>query len=460
LHDDIALNHEVVCMKHSRFGLVFLLSCSGLLACNGDPTSDIRDSGASRVLADPTVVFLDKGETGSVVLEQVDAQGNQLPTTFTVTSETGLATVDRDTTFLETTNGGNLNTRERYNVTGVDYVESALSVTASNGDTLTIPVHVVPKTTIAATFSNATPALGEVVTVTAPTGISFSPNSTVGFGPNAPAGADVVVSPDGSSISFVPPPNLTAAPAQITNVVSVGSPDLTFTTPTATGITTPEVVNIPGTLSTLAPAGGQPVTVTLAGATTNPAGVTVLIGALAAPITGTTSTTVTFLAPPGAIGPVTLGGVLLDAAPQFSLTLVTPDTLTAGTTVPSQGGTGAVGTAPTISVPTTFFDSGTFDYAAPLFGTTFPARLYKFTIPADGDYDVTLDWASGEDLGVYYFEADGSTEAGTPADDNGAGGHPEGSTSTFAPGTYLMAIVNFSATDPAFFSIQFAPHEE
>jgi hypothetical protein len=446
-------------MKHSRFGLVFFLSSGSLLACNGDPTASIRDDNPPKILADPQVVFIDKGAVGTVILQLVDAQGNQLPATFDVTSQSGLATVTRDTTFLETTNGSNLNTRERFVITGVDYVQTGLSV-SGGGDTLTIPVHVVPKTTIAATFSNATPALGEVVTLTAPAGISFSPNSTVGFGANAPAGADVVVAPDGSTISFVPPPNLTNAAATITNVVSVGSPDLRFTNPTATGITTPEVVNIPGTLSTLTPPGGQPVTITLVGATTNPAGVTVLIGTASAPVTATTSTTVTFLAPPGATGPVTLAGVLLDPAPQFSLTLVTPDTLTAGTSVPSQGGTGAPGTAPTISVPTTFFDSGTFDYDAPLFGTTFPARLYKFTIATDGDYDITLDWPSGEDLGVYFFEADGTTEAGSSADAGGGGAHPETSTSTFTAGTYFAAVVNFNATDPPYFSIQLAPAAE
>jgi hypothetical protein len=69
---------------------------------------------------------------------------------------------------------------------------------------------------------------------------------------------------------------------------------------------------------------------------------------------------------------------------------------------------------------------------------------------------VTLNWASGDDLGVYWFAADGVTEpAGlNPADAGGGGATPESSTSTFAPGSYRLAVVNFGPGDPTFFSIR------
>jgi hypothetical protein len=125
-------------------------------------------------------------------------------------------------------------------------------------------------------------------------------------------------------------------------------------------------------------------------------------------------------------------------------------------------GTGAPGTAPELTVAppgetSTLFDGGTFDYAAPIFGGAFgdfPSRLYRLTVPADGDFTVSQDWGSAEDLGVYYFLPDGTTETGSAADGGGGGAHPEASTSAFTAGTYLMAVVNFNATNPPFFSIQ------
>jgi hypothetical protein len=431
-------------MKHSRFGLVFVLSCGGLLACNGDPTSDIRDNGASRILADPTVLFLDKGATGNVDLQQVDAQGNQLPTNFTVTSASSLAPVVQDTTFLETTNQTNLNTKERFVVTGGDYVETSLSVTSATGDTLTIPVHVVPKTTIAASFSNDAPALGETVTITAPAGITFSPNSTVDFGEAALDPAEVVVAADGSSISFVPPPNLAGAPATITHVTSVGAPGLEFTNATATGLTTPEVVNLPGTLSTLAPAVNQPVTITFTGAASvfqaDTTIVPVTIGAAEAPVLTRTATTLSFLPPPGTVGPVTVSGVVLGSLPQFELTLTSADTITVPATVPTVAGTAAAGSAPTIGTITELGEGGAIFDAAD-FGAS-ADHFYKVVINTDGDYAFSLNWTTGSDIDMFICPAPGAI-SGSCNFAAATGNKPEATVATLTAGTYWVVAEDF-----------------
>jgi hypothetical protein len=443
-------------MKHSRFGLILLLSAAGVWACNADPTDSFRETG-TKIIANPTIIYLDKGQSTFLTLQLVDEQGNQLVTAFDATPDNANVAVVRDTAFLHTNSGSNLKTSERFAVTGVDYVQTAIHVQAGS-DTLTVPVSVVPKTTIAATFSNLTPALGETVTITAPPGISFSPTSTVSFGP-APVlpPADVVVSADGSSISFVPPPNLTEAPATITDVISVGSPDLTFTNTTADGITTAVVTEIPGTLSTLTPGGGQAVTVTFNAASAADGATVDVGGTLAIALDRPTASTFRFLAPPGAVGLVTINGVLLDAAPQFSLSLTNADTMTVDSAVTPLTGTTSTATAPdaltqpALGESTGFFDAGAFTGADITGDGGIAAKYYKFTVTESASYHFITNWATSADLdAIVCFDAacsDGAF-AGTGVD------QPEDGSLVLDPGTYYVAVVLFAGTAPANFSVQ------
>lgn len=348
-------------MTRSKCGLLLLLA-AGLGACGGDPTESFKEEG-QKIVADPAVVFVNQGASVFVVTQLQDNQGNQLATDFDATPLSGGVAVERDTTFLQTTNGQTLKTRERFLVSGV--APGATAVEIAGGSLKdTVPVNVIP-TSVAATFSNPTPAANEAVTITLPAGYTFSADASVET--DVAAGFVTGISEDGTSI--------------------------------------------------------------------------------------------TALLPPGSSGPVTLGGVNAAFLPGLSLTAPSIDPVTVAAVTP-QAGTGSTSTAPTLTVAppggtTTFYDGGTYDYGAPLFDTSIPARLYKFTVPADGDFTVTIDWTSPEDLGVYYFEADGSTETGSAADAGGGGAHPESSTSTFTAGTYFMAVVNFSGTNPPFYSIQF-----
>jgi hypothetical protein len=447
-------------MKHSRFGLILLLSSGGLLSCNGDPTSSIRDNGPNQIIADPKVIYLDKGETTFLTLQLVDQQGGTLPATFEAVSQNANATVELDTTFLATTNGSHLETGQRFSISGIDYVETSIKVT-SGSDTLTVPVSVVPKTTIAATFSDTVPVLGETVTVTAPAGITFSPTSTVTFAAPALPPAEVAVAPDGLSISFVPPPNLTAAPATITDVVSVGSPNLTFTNATATGITTPVVVDLPATIApSFTPAANQAVTVTLNAATSLPPSDTTLasvaVGTFPGIVLSRTPTTISFLPTPDAVGPVTVAGVFLDALPQFELTLSTPDTMTVGpvTTIANTGSTGTAPlqfTAPALGNAAAFFDTGVFTGADITGDGGLGAQYYKFTVSTAGDYHFITNWAGGADIDAIVCN-DAACSTITFA---GSGiTQPEDGVVTLAPGTYYFAVVLFAGTAPASFSMQ------
>jgi hypothetical protein len=219
-------------MKHSRFGLVLLLSCGGLLACNGDPTASIRDDNPPEIVADPSVLFLNQGETKTVTVQLVDAQGNQLPADFEATPGGSQVTVTQDTTFLQTTNGTNLNTKERFVVASGDAGQTTITVTGG-GATLDIPVSVVP-TGVAATFSNASPAINEGVTITLPAGYKFGPNAAV----TSDLGDGFITSfaADSTSIVAVIPPG-TNGPLTLNGVNASFLPGLDLSLPTADVVT-------------------------------------------------------------------------------------------------------------------------------------------------------------------------------------------------------------------------------
>jgi hypothetical protein len=213
------------------------------------------------------------------------------------------------------------------------------------------------------------------------------------------------------------------------------------------------------TLSNPAPAANEGLVITLPagykfgeGAGANIAGAAGFVTAVAPD-----SSSITVLLPPGATGTVTVDGVGVDFVPGVLFSLPTTETVTVGAVVPLAG-TDAPGTAPALTVPavgaTSFlYDGGTYDYPAPILGGAFgnfPARLYNFTLADSTTLTYTLDWPSAEDLGIYLFLANGTTE--TPGAADGVS-KPESATTTFGPGSYRLAVVNFNATNPPYFSL-------
>jgi hypothetical protein len=345
----------------------------------------------------------------------------------------------------------------------VDYDET-LDFTITSTGTVTSP----PLTDLTgAVISNPTPALGEVVTLTLPAGIEVLGDSVLadsGFvveGATNPA--DITVTPDGRTLTFVPAPNSDSI-ITLRGVVPTALPQFPQILSTPFKVTTPSIDSIAVVFSDVAPDILEEITVTAPAGFTFDTTVQFLFGGLPAIIGSLApdgkSATITPL--PGATGVASITGVIVDAAPQFLLTLPSTTAITVPPVVPLEG-TETPETAPTIAFPgagssTTINDAGTFDYAAPIFGGAFglfPARLYKLVVPAPASVTVTVSWPTGQDLGVYYFAADGVTEPaeGNFADDGGAGFTPESSTSSLLAGTYLLAVVNFGTGDPPVFSL-------
>lgn len=216
-------------MKRSMCGLVLFAAAAGLWACNGDPTGNFRTG--ETVVADPSTVFVDQGASKFVTVEVVDSQGNQLSGNFAAQNVGAGITVEKDTTFLQTSTGTPISTSARFVVTGLTPTSTSFDV-VSGGASLTVPVKVVP-TSFAATFSNAAPALNEPVTITLPAGFKFDATAAgeTDRGPllvqsfSVDSTAIVVLVPPGSvgpvtlsgvQVGFLPGVSLTGIPTDAT----------------------------------------------------------------------------------------------------------------------------------------------------------------------------------------------------------------------------------------------------
>jgi hypothetical protein len=218
-------------MKRSMCGLVVLAAATVLWSCNGDPTENLIREG-ERITADPTSVFVNHGGSEFVVVGMVDNQGNQLTVDFTPQNVGPGITVERDTTFLQTTIGTTLETRQRFIVTGVTPTATSFEL-VSGGQTITIPVKVTPIGTTV-TLSNAAPAMNEPLTVTLPEGFKFgtAPGVTVG----ADVGITTAVAPDSTSVTVILPPGTTGT-VTVDSVQAAHIPGVNLALPTEQTVT-------------------------------------------------------------------------------------------------------------------------------------------------------------------------------------------------------------------------------
>jgi hypothetical protein len=526
------------------FGAVGALSAVSGCA-SGDPTDN--EGTPTEIVATPEVVFVDQGETEAVVVTVVDEDGQALEADFAITNVGAGITVTPDPDFLPVTGGNPLRRQARFFVQGdaltaatfrvealgltkdvqVTSVPASLAVTFSNltpalGDTITITapagtffsqtsvvsfgvqdlvitaraadgssITFIPAPTIhgpitvtevnvtsnpnltftlattetlitdsvvnvAATFSNATPALGETVTLTLPAGFKVIPLEAAGLtiANAALPPRDVVVAADSGSISFVPAPNSDSV-AVIPGVIPARLPMYPQTLPTTTKVTTPAVTVLPSNLSSATPAVNVPVVLTSTdGDFTFVAPVAIGVGAdVTSIVTGTTASTVTFLPPPGSTGVVSADPV--DVA-GFGLALPSSaGSITTSSTVPSLPGTGSTATAPPLAIPalggtTGLYDAGTFTGDA--LGTGAPVdQIYRLNIATAGDYTITVNWNSDADVDLALC---GDAACSAPDFTAATGDHPESTTYSLTAGTHYLVVDLFAGTMPGWVSIQ------
>jgi hypothetical protein len=216
-------------------------------------------------------------------------------------------------------------------------------------------------------------------------------------------------------------------------------------------------LSLPAAFSSAAPNVNDEVTVTAPGfkflpaATVTFGGVPMLITAIAAD-----SSSVSFRAGLPGAGTVTIGSTVLATLTGTPLTLESATGIVAGPAVTSLTGTDAIATAPVAfligaaGTTATLTDGGVFNDVADCNNSPggFPCRIYKFDVPADGDYVITGTWNSLTDIGLYFTD---NAQVGAGSEDglgNGAGGQPETGTLTWTAGTHYLFLTSYSLGYP------------
>jgi hypothetical protein len=217
-------------MKRLLCGSVVLAASLVLLSCKGDPTSDGRGE-PTRILAEPTSLFIDQSSDAAVTVTLMDDQGDPLAGAFELAATGTGITVVRNEEYLGTTVGPPLVSQAQFIVTAGD-TPLPSSFTLTTGElSIDIPVVVTPTVVATSVFSNATPAQNEAITVTAE-GYSFLPTASAVIGGDSA----IIVGNDGASLTFIPSPGGTG-PAQLGDITIDFLPTAPLSIPTATEIT-------------------------------------------------------------------------------------------------------------------------------------------------------------------------------------------------------------------------------
>jgi len=307
-------------------------------------------------------------------------------------------------------------------------------------------------------FSNTTPAIGETITVTLPSGLEFTTETEVTFDSAGPE-PRFTIAPSNTSMTLEAGPN-TVGPTTFTNIVNPANPTFTFDLKSADTLVSEVVDTFQATVDDATPAVGQAVVISGANSSYRfaPDAEFSIDGRPALDVTvAADSASATVLFEPGATGTVSVTGGVVSG---FALAdLPTSVTLTSAA-LTLQTGTDAFATAPSFNAPATgvttaFWDGAPFAHATP-FGDG--DRLYKLVVPANQTVKFELPYITdGSDLGVYFYDASFApiTTSGFNADAGGAG-DPESKNIALTAGTYYIGIVWFNYTPAAkyyFFSM-------
>lgn len=221
-------------MRYLR-GTVVLGILALVGACNSEP-SDLEGGVPDRIVVDPQTVFLNQGASQALLIRVEDDQGSSLNEPITISNISAGISVEPDSGFRPVYNAdGDLvfneySTELRVFVTGEGLTAGSFTV-SGGGISEDVSVTVLPNT-IDVTFSDAAPDIGELVTATAPAGITFNPNTTIEFAAGEPAN---IVSITDTEIQFYVAPG-SSGEITFTDVTPSYAPGLSLSFPASSEI--------------------------------------------------------------------------------------------------------------------------------------------------------------------------------------------------------------------------------
>lgn len=464
-------------MKHKTFGAVAILGIIATAGCYSYASEALNNGNYNTLQATPVSVVVNVGDSDAVVARLVNDFNNGAITDYTVSAVGAGILVHENVNYRPVYNSAKdtlvqtgAKDAEQFFVVGVTPGSWSFVLTptmVNTGVSTTVKVIVKAKD-LGHALSENVGAAGDTVVIHAPVNTVFSQTSAVTF----TTGTAVVVAraADSSSITIVVGPGVTG-PATITKIGQKLFPTIpAVTLVSADSLVTPALSVAPTTVSSTTPAIGVPVTVTLGGGLRFLANSHVFIGTREAGIASVSadSSTATIVPMLGSTGTVNYTNIALSFLTTVPVTLNGDKSITVGSTYagPTDPNGTASATATTLTLPVgrsiIVSDNGPFTAggactAAIFGGGTTSCRWYKVVTTAANTFTGELRWDPGTstDLGLYVIPST-LTGAAAIADNAGTqtGGPETGSSASKAAGTYFIVIVNYSATNPAFYQFR------
>ncbi len=255
-------------MKQMTSGMIAFLGVLALAGCYSYTGEAINNTNYNLVQPTPQFSVVRVGDSDQLIVRLVNAANLGAVTSYTVSSAGAGVAVHYVTNYRPVYNSaldtlvpvGDKNAQEYYivGVTTGNYSFVLTPTSVNTGVSATVNVVVTPRD-LGASLSKTTANSGDLVTITAPSGLVFSQTSAVTFGTGAP----VVItsrSADSTTITFVAGPGVTG-PATVTKVGLTYSPTVApVTLSTGNSLVTGAV---PATVSASSAAIGVPFTITL-----------------------------------------------------------------------------------------------------------------------------------------------------------------------------------------------------
>ena len=444
-------------MRRFVGSLVLLAAAVGMASCSGDPLGPQRDN-AVKIVANPQSVFVTRGGNTTALVQVVDSLGNALEVTgFSATATSNSISVSRDSLY-QPVYGASGDTLPNPNPTVVRLVITGNAIATSSivvqarGITDTLPVRVTPSADAAdLTVDAQASALGQPLTITAPSGSRFTSATEVTF-TSGPGSLVQSFSPDSTQVTVIPGPG-SSGHITATHVGAIYNP--TFTTFTVTSVndtvSVPDVSTFPSSLSSTAPAANAPVILTGNTGYTFLTNAAVSVGGADALVTDVSSdgTMVTFLPKPGGSGEVSVANTGIFGFP-LEDALPTGQTITAVGALTPMAGTDAFATAPTLNAPDlvggriALWDGAPYGFTGSEGDFGGDSRLYKLVVDSAGTYTFSLPSISdGADLGVYFYDATQTATSDLVDASGGGASDAESGDIDLEAGTYYISIVYF-----------------
>lgn len=449
-------------MKQITCGAVAILGVFALAGCYSYASQDINNGNYDLVQANPVFATMNVGDSDEIIFRLVNDANNGTLTSYSITGvPAGIAVHQilgyRPLFTNDTLNPTGDKTAQAYYIVGVTpgrytFTVTPTSVNTSISGTVTVLVQPI---NLGNALSEHTGAAGDTVTITAPTGVSFTSTSAVTF--TTGSVAKIGLSPDSTSLRVIAGPGITG-PATITNVGQSSAPTVKVKTlVTNDSLTTPAITVAPTTLSAGATL-GSPMTVTLGGGLRFTASSTILFGGSAVAILSRSADSSTATVVPIIVnnavtaGAVTYTNIVLSFLNTVNISVAGNQSATVNTAV-FDPNAGTIGTASTIALAASggsiyVAGSGALINSAPCAVATSGdgCQWYKVVVAAPVTIDIDDRWQGGSDNGLYVLNSTG-TSIVTSADANGQapGNEPETKTATLPAGTYFFGQVFFGA---------------